>query len=277
MLVLLLSFGIGLSFAAPYLERPPTATVVPPASTVPLSSEERKLLHDRIKNEDRERILQLNQHLVDFKTDKVDIDDQILDLARTANVNTLVDAGQLDGNPAGYSSNGPLPLGWVAAQFTAQRSVTWQTYDGKTLLFWKDPDVAFIAQQIVDGHGVKLVCPAPADATMDTLLQDYLSQNNGWDRQSQALTCTVNIYDLPTALRMQIIAKTQEALIIRPDRPLPPHMIWFEDEPWTNARLWLRNGTRPSGKKGQFLWLNLPLLSKGKQIFGEATGAGWLP
>jgi len=274
---LLLGLSARLVAAGPYQDPQPRLEEVRPPVVTPLSPDERKQLEQAKPNPTATRLREINKRPVNFTAPAGTIDDQLIDFARAANVNVLADSNQLDETAPESAQTEPLPLGWVIEAFATPRNLTWKTQDGGCFLFWKESDLTSIATMIANGHGIKPVEPPLDDRSFATALQDYLRRSYNGRERDRDFTLAIKLGDLPANLRRQVVAKAQERLIVQPEYAMPPRLIWFRDESWTGARMWVRKGIQPDGKPGKHLWVVLSQGIDGKGTIREGTGAGWLP
>ncbi len=206
--------------------------------------------------------------------------EQLITLGRTARVNIVADATHFPNHPQTLSIQEEDSVFNWALKIANEQKLSLKRENDRTFLFWSEPNVAFLAQSLINDplanrvavpnlernglvagridnpqlsieNGAKVTTPAtpsrglaPNDFGVKVSAQiiDYLELIHGWDKKSNRLILHLRMSQLPLQLadNIKFVALSQLAT-----SSVNENKSWFSPEIWQQARVAI---TRPSAK-----------------------------
>ena len=193
-----------------------------------------------------------------FEPRETTTDEELLEIARTADVNFIADATHFSPETmtvqTRYANLGTWPLWLFIMEIIPEWKLTSHRYDAQTFLFWTEPDIVTLAQKVLNGEGNKLLGAVKIanEGEVNTLLVHYLQRSRGWDSAKLGFSLDIKIADLPPEVRTQVIAKVQKEKLGHPVASGTRAIL--SDDYWQQAVLRIVND--PTGqKRGEVLTL----------------------
>ncbi|MDF2439410.1 MAG: hypothetical protein JWN98_394, partial [Abditibacteriota bacterium] len=229
----------------------------------------------------RNPMMDLRRRNVTFQAKDVPLDDYIIAVANTGDVNIIADATEFGPNAPRLSDEWKQTFDGLFRRLTYKAHLSWMIYNDRVFLMWKEPDIIALAKRIVDGEAdAQLSIPKPPDIAPG--LQRYLTEiglNLGAvTEQTRGLPVVLGspeihiaFKDLPPALQQDIAARVTRATIDASHS----HKAWFDDKFWNAALLGMRHerGATPAryliiGNMLQQTHTSGPMISTGYDIEG---------
>lgn len=170
---------------------------------------------------------------ITLKLQNATLDDYLVELGRTANINIFADATHFPAAPESISGEWTLRVGDFLWNSAAKRKHTMLRQGERTFLFWTEPDSLGMAQRIAAGQSIEMIGGAPSDRIMARLMMEYLQREHKWNGLTPGFSLRMKLGDLPPDLRAPTIAWTQANLL--PPTLMPSLKAWVRDEFWQHA------------------------------------------
>ncbi len=166
-------------------------------------------------------------------------DDELLEVARAADVNLFVDTTAVPEVASQVQTQWPGKHDWsletLLSDISSGRRLAWDIQNtDQALLLSAEPNLEDLRQKMLRGPGIDVATPKLDEAAFNARLIDYLRREQGWKGNQVDWNKTIPIADLPPDLREEVLARTQQAALrgLGVDR-----VSMMRDETWKQARL----------------------------------------
>lgn len=174
-------------------------------------------------------------------------DDELLEVARTADVNLFVDATEVTEKASQVPTRVEGKQNWylenLLSDIGAGRRLAWEIQEAdRALLFSSEPNIKELRQLLLQGEGVEVVAPKIDEAAFSARLTDYLKREHGWRNDGDGLSKTILIADLPADLKHEMLVRAQQGALNESLGGASMLRKLIGDETWRNARVVIQQG-----------------------------------
>lgn len=183
-------------------------------------------------------------------------DDEMLEVARAADVNLFMDATDVTEKPSIATTRAPGKTDWelehLISNLTAERRLAWKIDpSNRSLLISAEPNIKVLRQQLLQGPGIEVAQPKMDEATFTARLIDYLQREQGLESEEKAWNRTLAIAELPADLKDEMLVRTQKGLLNQSLGGVSMLRNFISDDTWSRARIAM-------APKSSMLYLILP-------------------
>ncbi len=171
-------------------------------------------------------------------------DDELLEVARKADVNLFVDATDLPDKASAIDTQfpGATPGQWalegVFRDIGQSRHLAWEIrQEDQAVVAVPEPDIKAVRQALLAGGGVDVAAPKMDQATFTARLADYLQREKGWAGPGKGLNTTIAFADLPPDLKYEMMVRAQQGALHESLGGASMLRALISDEAWQNARI----------------------------------------
>lgn len=183
---------------------------------------------------------------VKIEVQSVDNDAFLLEFAKKANINILVDATDAPTDAPRIDIKQENSIENFALYFAEYRSYTTQRFSTDTLLFWPQYDKTGMAKQLFEANKARWLQQLtaslpPESAKKSALLREHFKKNLGWDGKWDDVDLRIKIKDLPPDLQALVLSELNAQIaynVTHIDRLL----YRLRDDFWQTAKFSIYNG-----------------------------------
>ncbi len=200
----------------------------------------------------------LLRETVTFELRESTTDDELIAVARAADVNLIADATSFPKTAQVTPSRWPGSTKWAVSllmeDIAAGRNLAWNLSGNNTLRVAARPDVASLRSKIAGGETVRLAHRALDDKAFGAALVAYLRDTQKWDATIDFVK-DIPLSGLPQSLRREFVAMAQNQVLNNPIFGFAARKEELADAPWQAARF----GIVADARRGELLTLGTTL------------------
>ena len=204
----------------------------------------------------QDSVAELRDQPLHFEPKTATPDDEMLEVARAADVNLFMDATDVTEKASIATTRVPGKTDWqlehLVSNLTVERRLAWRL-DAKNRALWisAEPDIKQLRRELLPGPGIEIAAPKMDEAAFTARLVDYLQREQGLKSETEPWSRTLTIADLPADLKYEMLVRTQQGLLNQALGGVSMLRNFLSDETWSRARIAL-------APKGDKLYLILP-------------------
>lgn len=185
------------------------------------------------------------QQFVSLSAQRGTVDDFLLDVARSQNLNLLIDSTHISVTESEQQTIEKRLLHTVFTDFAGLYQLAALRTGEKTFLFWKRPNLNQLAlqllkreqQQVMEATPIERAIGVAGATELELQFSHTLQRIQEDPKLSEALSTGLRIGNLPHALRTPFIAWIQQALLNSLRSRLSVESAWFTDDFFEQARI----------------------------------------
>lgn len=169
-------------------------------------------------------------------------DDELLEVARAADVALFVDATDLPKEASAFETEFPNQKQWYLEnlfnELGPSRHLAWEIrQDDRAVVAGPEPDLKAVRLALLAGGGVDVAAPKMDQATFNARLTDYLQREKGWKGAGTELNTTIALADLPPDLKYEMMVRAQQGALHESLGGASMLRKLIAEETWQSARI----------------------------------------
>ena len=171
-------------------------------------------------------------------------DDELIEVARAADVALFVDATDLPKEASAFETAFPNQKQWYLEnlfnELGPSRHLAWEIrQDDQAVVAGPEPDIKAVRQALLAGGGVDVAAPKMEEAAFNARLVDYIQREKGWQGPGTELITPITfaLADLPPDLKYEMMVRAQQGALHESLGGASMLRKLIAEETWQSARI----------------------------------------